>query len=113
MWQDYLLAVNPDRGFQNAAGDLLRRHRVRGAGVGLGHEDQGWPLLARTPFLRSIAGTIPINQSWGDTHAVGGVPVLRRFETAVTSCADAKGFDMRMLFGTPCAAHSSTGIAVT
>jgi len=48
MQRDYLLSVNPDPGFQIAAGDLLRRHRVRGAGVGLGREDQGSPLSART-----------------------------------------------------------------
>jgi hypothetical protein len=33
------------------------------------------------------------------------VPVLRRFDTAVTSCAGANGFSIRMLLGTPCDAH--------
>src|SRR6266404_8772567 len=33
--------------------------------------------------------------------AVGGLPVLRRLETAVTSCAGANGFANMMLLGTP------------
>jgi hypothetical protein len=39
------------------------------------------------------------------SYVAGGVSMLRRFETAVTNCAGAKGFDMRILLGTPCEAH--------
>ena len=39
-------------------------------------------------------------------YPVGADPVLRRFDKAVTNCAGANGFEMRMLFGTPCDVHS-------
>jgi hypothetical protein len=38
---------------------------------------------------------------------VVGVPLLRSWETAVTSCAGANGLVRRMLFGTPCEAYWS------
>jgi hypothetical protein len=40
-------------------------------------------------------------------HYASADPVLRRLERAVSNCAGAKGFEMRILFGTPCAVHSS------
>jgi hypothetical protein len=39
--------------------------------------------------------------------AVGELPVLRSWETAVTSCAGAKGLVNRMLLGTPWDGHSA------
>jgi hypothetical protein len=42
-------------------------------------------------------------------HA-GGVPVLRSWETAVTSCAGANGFANMMLFGTPFDAQSPASL---
>src|ERR1700730_7163444 len=43
---------------------------------------------------------------------VAGGPVLRSWETAVTSCAGANGLVNRTLFGTPCDAHWSAWAAV-
>jgi hypothetical protein len=43
---------------------------------------------------------------------VGGAPLLRRWETAVTSCAGANGFANIMLFGTPLDAQSATSLPV-
>src|SRR2546429_5647907 len=57
---------------------------------------QGW---GRFPLA---LGTVA--QSPG-ARGVGAL-VLRRWETAVTSCAGAKGLVRRTLFGTPCEPHS-------
>ncbi len=38
---------------------------------------------------------------------MGGVPLFKSWETAVTSCAGANGLVKRMLLGTPCEPHSS------
>ena len=43
--------------------------------------------------------------------AVGGA-AFRSCDTAVTSWAGAKGLVKRMLFGTPCEAHSSAAVPV-
>lgn len=39
--------------------------------------------------------------SWRSRRQAGGAPAFRRCALAVTSCAGANGFSMRMLFGTP------------
>jgi hypothetical protein len=46
-------------------------------------------------------------------YAVGGISMLRRFATAATNRALTRGFEMRILFGTPCDTHSSAGALVT
>ena len=56
-----------------------------------------WPIAS---IIRRL-GFVPEKVS----YVAGGVPMLRRFATAVTSCAGAKGFVMRVLLGTPCDAH--------
>jgi hypothetical protein len=53
-------------------------------------------------FYRCV--TVRAKYAWIIPH-VCGVPVFSKLETAVTSCAGAKGFPKRMLFGTPCTAH--------
>ena len=39
-------------------------------------------------------------------HYADAAPLLSKLETAVTSCAGAKGFVSRILFGTPCEGQS-------
>ena len=67
-------------------------------------------------FLGIIHDAIPLRKGYTKkdaAYAVGGVPMLRRFPTAVTNFALANGFETRMLFGTPCDAHSSADALVT
>ena len=61
--------------------------------------------LCRMLFVLILLGEV----RWlgSKAYAEGGVPVFSSWETAVTSCAGAKGLVRRMLLGTPFEGHSS------
>ena len=76
----------------------LRKSRRPGTEGGASDSHVGTPL---TPDGLAIGLGLYANLGTLDD------PVLRSCETAIRSCAGAKGFLSKMLFGTPCIDHSS------
>ncbi len=58
-------------------------------------------------FMPGSITKLPTGKNWPRLY-VGGVPALRSWETAVTSCAGANGLANMMLLGTPLEPQSST-----
>jgi hypothetical protein len=55
--------------------------------------------------LLDQSGEGSTSEACGLGSGLGGLPMLRSCEMAVTSWAGANGFSRRMLLGTPCDAH--------
>ena len=82
--------------------------RGRSEDIGSGSQGRDWTHFGPG----AVKGAVSRHYSVDGTHEecctayVVGVPLLRRFETAVRSWAGAKGLDNIMLFGTPLEAQS-------